>query len=320
MAEYQYPVPFTIPDPDYSDDQLEPAPKKEWPPKLPTKLEKFAIAYFDKFEAQIEKNHACLYFSCCFNFSTKAMAQKTKHTVSGMTWRQFRKQIQPLNAEGFAAVLDSIARELPNSWKRCPTWNTPHTDLLAELKAEEADPFRDSQLQLKENEIRDLKYDKAIMNNDIQRLTLRAQNQEVELNRLRYFLKAQGIDPQALLRGQTPSNNEMLKKHAPENLEWPDYLPSYPTPNPYHPAFPKVKELINQKGRNSKPDVARLMSEEDAEELDRMVQAGLPHPLVRSVPEMEMLRPPTPAFWTEGLAEPPSKTFAKKKLKNNPAN
>lgn len=304
-----------IPDPDDSEDYFEPKPQA-WPPKYPSELENFALDRFKTLEDETTRHHTCHYYSCCFNFSTRAALGKNSHPAKPVTWRQFRKDHAVTDPESFAKALQKIALGLPNFWKRVPAWNAPHHNFLAELSQEGSQSSRNVEIYVKDQEIQDLKVKQVLMANDIQRLSLKTQNQEVELNRLRYFLKVQGIDPQAVLRGQTPANNEMLKKHAPEGLEWPDYLPAYPTPSPYRPVFAEVKEKIKAKGRGSKPEVARLVRESDPEEFGRMVEAGLPQPMITSVPQIELPKPQVPAFWTAGLAEPSSIISAKMKLKD----
>lgn len=277
------------------------------PPNEPDTITDFAQRWFDHFQAATKRHNPCYFHSCCFSFSTQYLRDKLGHIAypNYITWPQFRKLYKVKDVKTFEAALETIARKLPNSSNRCPTYNKPHHNLLEEIRELKQGPNLQYQIFEQEVEIDRLQDKQAQMTQEIQSLKLKTQTQEAELNKLRYFLKVQGIDPSMLAEGQNPTSNEMLQKHAPQDLEWPEYLPPYPTPGIFHPLFKEVKEKVNEFRWGSEVEVARLMAEKDPRELDRLVQAGLTKPVkAKPVRQMKAPEPSERISWMQSLLEP----------------
>lgn len=284
--------------------------KQDHPVKEPATIAEFAAAWFHVFEANTKGRNPCYYHSCCFAFSSDHLRNDLGHVAfpESISWRTFRKNHKVTDVLSFEKALEKISSGLPNSYMRCPSYNKPHHNFIEEIreiKKKNCPTLQDQVFDL-DDEVRDLQADQTEMAKEIERLNHKSQSQEARLNKLEYFLKVQGIDPNALVEGQTPATSILLQKHAPENLEWPDYLPSYPTPSIFHPLFSQVKQKVGEFRSDSEPEVARLLEEESPEELNRLLQAGLMKPKrVKIAKPIRPARPSSPKIsWLQGLCDP----------------
>lgn len=305
MSDLNPTISLTSPEPS-KPAKLRKPKKQVHPPNEPKTPEEFAERWFKVFQDDAKARNPCFYHNCCFGFSSKFLGDKLGHPTSciPLNWRQFRNNHKVKDIKSFAEALDKIAATFPNYYRRYPTYNKPHHDFFQELHEQQSDSEEGLAYFLKNREIDDLKFKNGQLTLENHRLTRENQAKTMELNKLHYFLKAQGIDPSALVEGQTPATNKMLAKHAPQNLEWPEHLPTFPTPSPYHRSFSEVKQKVNQFGWGSEQEVGRLLKEADPEELDRLIQAGLAKPKVKIAKPILSERSESLSMWTLGLLDP----------------
>lgn len=305
MSDQNSSIPLDISEPS-KPAKLRKSKKQVHPLNEPKSTEEFAERWFKVFQDDTKARNHCFFHICCFGFSSKFLGTKLGHPAlpNALNWRQFRKKYQVKDIKTFAEALDQIAGTLPNYCRRYPTYNKPHHDFLQELYEQQSDSDEGLAYFLKNQEIDDLKFKNGQLTLENHRLTRENQAKTMELNKIHYYLKVQGIDPSALMEGQTPATNKMLAKHAPQNLEWPEHLPTFPTPSPYHPSFGEVKQKVSQLGWGSEQEVGRLLQDADPKELDRLIQAGLPKPRAKLAKPIRLEKPESPFLWTHGLLEP----------------
>jgi len=155
-----------------------------------------------------------------------------------MTYKKFKKNYHIADIDSFAKALTDIAQSLPEPFKSHePLLNADHNQLLTLGKRQASELIENQEVEELKDELHDVKFMKTHQFEALKFHIKRSADLETELNKLKFFLRYNRIEPDLVLAGQTPSRNTELNRYAPKNLRWPDQLATFPTATAYHPSF-----------------------------------------------------------------------------------
>jgi hypothetical protein len=199
----------------------------------------FASEKFALFEEASNNGNSPYYHSCCFSFSTKHQTSRLHHPESEtMTYKKFKKHYHVTDIHSFAKALTDIAHNLPEPFKsHKPLFNADHNQLLTLGKRRTTELLHKQEIEQLKDELHDVNFMKNHQFEALKFHIKRSAALETELNKLKFFLRYNRIEPDLVLEGQTPSRNAELSRYAPNNLSWPSRLASFKTTTAYHPSF-----------------------------------------------------------------------------------
>ena len=210
-------------------------------------VHRFACDHFEAFDTASKSGNSAYFYQCCVSFGTKSLHASLDHPSSQtLTFIKFKKQHRITDADSFEKTLLQLISKLPAPFdKLLPTVNTHHTEVLTLGKRGQGNQDLEKQVE----ELKDQLHDAQSLEkhrSEALRFAMKYQSQlEKKLNKLSYFLRFNGIEPDLLLEGKSADTDSNLKQHAPKGLAWPQCLPDYPTMGAYHPAFKQTSMMID---------------------------------------------------------------------------
>src|SRR3990167_4212075 len=243
-------------------------------------VHRFARDHFEAFDTASKTGNSAYFYECCLSFGTKSVHRTLNHPkTETLTFIKFKKQHLVTDMLSFEKTLLQLISKLPAPFDRLvPTVNTNHTEVLTLGKRGTGKQDQSEEIEDLKDEVHHAQFMEKHRSEAL-RFAMKYQSQlEKKLNKLSYFLRFNGIEPDLLLEAKSADTDSNLKQHAPKGLAWPQCLPDYPTMGAYHPAFKQTSLMIDTwKLRDGQfTEWLESIDPKEAQRLEDLEEQGLP--------------------------------------------